>query len=180
MGADDRLRFLQPATAMELPDAHGRPAGMKFSMLLAIALLLSACQAGGPAGGPLSPGSPPAAEASHSGLALVGSMWTVETVVAAEEEWRVPAAVNAYIAMHEDGTVQLDMGCNTGSGRFVADALAIRFSDVEQTLIGCDGDAARTETAMREILAAAATTYTLEADRLTLTAGDRRVILRRT
>ena len=111
-------------------------------------------------------------------LALVGPTWTVESIIDGSGASSVPAGAVATIAFAEDGTVQVQTGCNSGSGQYSVDGERIQFSGIQQTLIGCDGAAAALEEAVIAVLGPGTATFAIEANSLTLMVGDHGVVLR--
>jgi heat shock protein HslJ len=119
-------------------------------------------------------------EIAEPDLALVGPTWTVDTIITGDAASSVPDGVNATITFAEDGSMHVQTGCNSGAGQYTVDGDRLELSGIQQTLIGCDGAAAAVEEAVIEVLAPGAVTYALDADSLTLMAGDHGLVLRGT
>jgi heat shock protein HslJ len=117
-------------------------------------------------------------EIAEPDLALVGPTWTVDTIITGDTASSVPNGATATITFAEDGSVSVQTGCNSGSGWYEIDGEQLQFSGIQQTLIGCDGAAAGLEEAVVAMLAPGTATYSVEADRLTLMAGDHGLGLR--
>jgi heat shock protein HslJ len=111
-------------------------------------------------------------EIAEPDLALVGSTWTVDTIIGGDAASSLPNGATATLTFAEDGTVDLETGCNTGGGRYSVSGDEIQFAEIVQTDIGCDGAAAALEEAVIAALAPGTATYSIEADRLTIMAGD--------
>jgi heat shock protein HslJ len=109
---------------------------------------------------------------------LVGPTWTVESIITGDAVASVPAGATSTLAFADNGTLTLNTGCNTGGGRYEIDGDVIRLSDLVQTLIGCDDARGELEDAVVAVLNAGSVRYSIDADALTLVAGDRGLILR--
>lgn len=106
---------------------------------------------------------------------LVGPTWTLDTLVEGEAASSLPAGTSASLTFLDDGTYQVDTGCNTGSGGYTgpADDGTIEVDQPAITRMAClDEDAAEVEAAVLAVLAGTVTAEVTE-QRLTLTAGDR-------
>jgi heat shock protein HslJ len=118
-------------------------------------------------------------EIADPDLALVGPTWTVDTIITGDAASSVPDGATATVKFADDGTVEVESGCNTGDGRYTVDANEIRFTDILQTDRACtDVAATALEEAVVAVLNAGAVTYAIEADGLTLMAEDRGLVLR--
>jgi heat shock protein HslJ len=117
-------------------------------------------------------------EIAEPDLALVGPTWTVDTLITGDAASSVPDGATATITFADDGTVDIETGCNTGGGRYSVSGDEIQFAEIVQTEIGCDGAAAALEEAVVALLASGTVAYSVEADRLTLMAGDHGLGLR--
>jgi heat shock protein HslJ len=149
---------------------------MTATHFLISALFLAACAPTGQSDPP--DGSDVNSRGTEPNVTLVGPTWIAQSVVTGEDKSSIPAGMTASLTMSEDGTVDVDTGCNVGTGRFEADGETVQFSEVELTLIACDGNVARLEGALQELLGAASVLYTIDADRLTMMAGDRGLVFR--
>jgi heat shock protein HslJ len=117
-------------------------------------------------------------EVAEPDLALVGPTWTVESIIVGDAVASVPAGAIATLTFADDGTLSAETGCNSGGGRYEIDGDELRLSDLVQTDIGCIGAAAELESAVVAVLTAGSVRYSIDADALTLMAGDRGLILR--
>ncbi len=112
------------------------------------------------------------AEAAEPDLALQGPLWTVDSIITGDAVSSIPGGATATIRFAADGTVEVETGCNSGSGSYEADEDTIRFTDLAVTEMACDGDAGALEAAVLLVLGADELGYTIDASRMTLMAGD--------
>lgn len=111
-------------------------------------------------------------EVADPDLPLTGTTWTVASIISGDAVSTVPAGATATFTFADDGTVAVETGCNTGSGRFEVDGSRLRFVDVAVTEMACDGPAGALESVVLPILGAQQLELTIEAGNLTLLAGD--------
>jgi len=111
-------------------------------------------------------------EIADPDLPLAGTLWTVESVISGDAVSSIPAGATATILFGEDGRVELNAGCNSGSGRFEVSGETLRLVDVAVTDMACPGAAGELEAIVLPILGAEALSYAIEAGSLTLMAGD--------
>lgn len=130
-------------------------------LLTCTALLVAGCGDGG--GG---------SSGSAGGLPLEGTTWTVEAIDAADGRRPAPSGATATLVFDGDGTVQVRPGCNTGTGTYRVTGDTLVVSDLVTTLMACDGARGELEDAVLAVLRADALRWTVEGDRLTLSAGD--------
>ncbi|MER7696516.1 MULTISPECIES: META domain-containing protein [unclassified Streptomyces] len=110
---------------------------------------------------------------------LVGTRWTVTTLISGETATSVPADLPEgrapHLTLSEDGAVQGDSGCNSFRGRAAVEGSTIVFGAVAGTRKMCPEAEMETE---RAVLAAlkGPTTYTIKGSTLTVTADDGRGI----
>jgi heat shock protein HslJ len=117
-------------------------------------------------------------EVAEPDLGLVGPTWTVESIIVGETVASVPAGATATISFADDGTLSAQTGCNTRAGEYEVSGDVIRLSGLMQTLAGCDGAAGELEEAVVAVLNAGSVRYSIDADALTLTTGERGLLLR--
>jgi heat shock protein HslJ len=111
--------------------------------------------------------------------ALVGPVWTVETVLDGDVAIGVGGDVVASISFSEDGRVAVASGCNAGGATAtVTGDGTLAFSDLALTRRGCDGPRAGMERAVLAVLDADVVTWSIERDALTLRAGEAGLVLR--
>lgn len=104
--------------------------------------------------------------------ALVGPTWTLSSIITGEAVSSVPDGVTATITFHEDGSVDIEPGCNSGGGSYAVEGGAIRFTDLITTNMACMGAGGQVEGAVLAVLESHSITYAIDAGSLTLMAGD--------
>ncbi|MGZ8821544.1 MAG: META domain-containing protein, partial [Aeromicrobium sp.] len=114
---------------------------------------------------------------------LEGTSWVLDGIVSGDAVSSVPAGLTAAMQI-ADGRVQVNAGCNTGGGTVevaadTASPATITFGPIGLTKMACEPEAMRVETAITTVLAGAVR-YVIDADMLTLTAGDHGLIFRAT
>lgn len=102
---------------------------------------------------------------------LEGTRWVLDGIRTADAVSSVPEGVTASIAIDDDGTARVEAGCNTGSSSVEIADDTITFGPLALTRMMCEPDAMDVEAAMTAVLDGEAT-YTIDATRLTLDAGD--------
>lgn len=107
-------------------------------------------------------------EIAEPDLALVGPTWTVVSIVSGDAVSSIPDGIVATLAFGADGQVAVQSGCNGGGGPYTVEGNAIRFGEIQTTLIGCDGAAAQMEAAVMQLLNADAVTFQIDASTLSL------------
>jgi heat shock protein HslJ len=108
---------------------------------------------------------------------IEGTVWQVESLVSADVVSSVPAGVRVPTLVFSGGEVQVDSGCNTGSGTADVGATDIVFGPLATTLMACDEASSQVESQVFGVLQGTVS-YTVEADVLTLTNGDQGLVLR--
>lgn len=111
-------------------------------------------------------------EVAEPDLPLTGTTWTVDTIITGDAASSVPGDAVATLTFTDGGRVEVNTGCNTGSGSYEASQGELRFTDVALTRMACAGPAGTLEAAVLPILGAEVVDYTIDAARLTLQAGD--------
>jgi len=114
---------------------------------------------------------------------IEGTRWVVDGIVSGESVSSgsvssVPAGVTATIRI-ADGRVDVEAGCNAGGGTVEMTADTLTFGPIALTKMGCEPGAMAVEGAVIRVLAGAVG-YTIQADVLTLDAGDTGLMLRAT
>lgn len=118
-------------------------------------------------------------EVAEPDLGLVGPLWKLESIISADAVSSVPGRVSATLRFTNGGGVEVETGCNSGTGRAIVEGDRVRLVDVALTRRGCvkpEGQAVEAE--MLRLLRADALTYAIDANRLRLMVGDRGVELR--
>lgn len=103
---------------------------------------------------------------------LVGPTWTLDTIIEGDAASSVPAGVTATLTFLGDGTAGVATGCNTGGGPADIGDTTITFGAIVTTLRACGPDESAVESAVLAVLNAGEVAYEIDANRLTLTAGD--------
>ncbi|WP_419724041.1 META domain-containing protein [Streptomyces pratensis] len=110
---------------------------------------------------------------------LTGTRWEVNTLLSGETATSVPADLpqerTPHLTFRENGTVEGHFGCNTFRGKAAVEEGAITFGPLAGTRRMCPEAEMATERAVLAALDGRAA-YTIEGDRLTLTASDGRGI----
>jgi heat shock protein HslJ len=104
---------------------------------------------------------------------LVGPTWTVTSIIDGDAVSSIPAGATATLSFHDDGTIDVDDGCNRGRGSWSAAGTAIQLKDVVFTKMACAGAAGELETAVLAVINRGAAQASIRANVLTLQAGDR-------
>jgi heat shock protein HslJ len=100
--------------------------------------------------------------------ALVGTVWTLDSVIDGDAVSSVPMGVTATLEFADDGTVAIRPGCNTGSTDYTIDGNTITFGPIALTRMACDGAAGQVENAVLAVLGSGPLSLTIDGDRLTL------------
>ena len=99
---------------------------------------------------------------------LVGTTWTVESVITGDAVGSVPAGAVATLLFNADGTLQVSPGCNHGGGAWKLDGAGIRLSDLVTTKMACAGPRGELETAVLRVLSAGLLSASIDSNLLTL------------
>ena len=106
-------------------------------------------------------------------LNLDGPTWTVVSLIDGDTASSVPAGATATLMFAADGSLQVNDGCNRGSGHWVAEGTGIRLSDVILTKMACIGPGGALEEAVLAVLKKGTIAAEIKANTLTLQAGGR-------
>ena len=104
-------------------------------------------------------------------VALAGVTWTVVSVISGDAVSSVPQGVTATLLFHADGTVDVNTGCNQGSGSWATVGAGIEIKNVMLTKRGCDAQTGAMESAVLGLIDAGALAATIQGSTLTLLAG---------
>ena len=104
---------------------------------------------------------------------LIGTRWLVETIVQSGSASTPPQGAAGWVLFNADGTINVNFGCNSGSGTFASTSSDITLSILQTTKLPCPSGAAQLETPMLDGLTGTVV-YTISADALTLTSRDGR------
>lgn len=105
---------------------------------------------------------------------LAGPTWVLVALINGGVDGAVssiPDGVVASLTFLDDGTVQVQTGCNSGSGRWALDGPAIRFADLVLTVQGCLGSAGEVEGSLLSVIGSVNVQPTIQASQLLLQAG---------
>ena len=111
-------------------------------------------------------------EVADPDLPLTGTTWTVTSIFTGDAVSSIPEGAIATFAFAGDGTVSVNTGCNSGSGRYELDGSTLRFIDVAVTEMACDGPGGALESFVLPIIGADGLEIAIEAGSLTMMAGD--------
>lgn len=104
---------------------------------------------------------------------LVGTLWTLESIITADAVSSVPLGATATIQFNEDGTVEIQPGCNSAGGSYTVDGDTITLSNIVTTDMACMGARGELESAVMGVISAGSVTYSIDSGSLTIMAGDR-------
>lgn len=107
---------------------------------------------------------------------LLGTRWIVDGLISGEAVSSVPVGVIAALTF-DAGQVAVETGCNSGGGSVTITDRTIAFGSITLTKKGCPRPGTAVELAVTAVLQGQVG-YTIEAGRLTLTAGERGLLLR--
>jgi heat shock protein HslJ len=106
-------------------------------------------------------------EVAEPDLALVDTVWTVDTLVSGQAASSTPAGTTATLVFRDDD-VEIKGGCNTGSAGYRLAGDRIQFDDAVMTRMACPPEIMKLETAVLDVVQGEVT-FGIEASRLTLT-----------
>lgn len=101
---------------------------------------------------------------------ITGIDWVLDGIVSGQTASSVPAGVTASLKI-ADGRVDVDTGCNTGSGTVTVTGNTLTFGPLALTKKACQADTASVESAVTSVLTAKTVHFAIDADSLTLDAG---------
>jgi heat shock protein HslJ len=101
---------------------------------------------------------------------IVGTHWVLDGITSGDSASSVPAGVTATIKI-ANGQVDVQAGCNSGTGTVDVKADALTFGPIGLTKKGCEPTTMAVERAITAVLSGTVA-YTIDADVLTVTAGD--------
>ena len=117
-------------------------------------------------------------EVAEPDLPLTGTTWTVDSLISGEAVSSVPNGAEATLTFTDDGRVEVNTGCNQGSGRFEVTNGTLRFVDVGVTEMACGGPGGQLEAAVLPLLGADELSWAIDAGTLSLMAGNQGLALR--
>lgn len=104
-------------------------------------------------------------------LNIVGPVWTVTTIIDGDAASSVPAGATATLTFGNDGSIEVNDGCNRGRGSWATEGAGIRVKDVFLTKMACDGPAGALESAVLAVINAGSITASIRGNVLTLSAA---------
>ena len=117
-------------------------------------------------------------EVAEPDAKLVGPTWTVESIITGDAVSSVPAEPVATLVFKEDGTVEVNAGCNRGSGTWALVSGGIEVGPLMLTKMACQKDGAELESAVLGVLEAGTIGAQIDSSLMTLTAGNQGLMLR--
>lgn len=104
---------------------------------------------------------------------LVGTEWVLNTIIKGNGAHSLPRDYVATVTLADDGTFEVDTGCNTGSGGFEQlGPTTLGVTELETTEIGCTGDVGEVEAVLLAVLAQGEVEVAIGDLDLILLAGD--------
>jgi heat shock protein HslJ len=117
-------------------------------------------------------------EVAEPDAKLVGPTWTVESIITGDAVSSVPAEPVATLVFKEDGTLEVNAGCNLGSGTWTNVAGGIEVGPLLLTKMACEKDGATLESAVLGVLEAGTIGAQIDSSLMTLQAGNQGLMLR--
>ena len=117
-------------------------------------------------------------EVAEPDAKLVGPTWTVESIITGDAVSSVPAEPVATLVFKDGGTLEVNAGCNRGSGTWKAVGGGIEVGPLMLTKMACQGDGANLESAVLGVLEAGTISAQIDSTLMTLQAGNRGLMLR--
>ena len=109
---------------------------------------------------------------------LVGPTWTVEGTIDGDAVSSVPGGSTASLVFHDDGSIDVDTGCNRGSGTWSSTTGGIEVGPLMLTKMACLVASGSLESSVLGVLGADSIAADIDGTELTLAAGGRGLILR--
>ena len=117
-------------------------------------------------------------EVAEPDLPLVGTTWTVETVLLDDAAAPVPEDGVATLVFTEDGRIEVESGCNAGNGSYEATDRTVVVTELFMNLGLCQGARADLEQSVTNVVKVGVLPYSIDGDALRLVAGDAGLVLR--
>ncbi len=102
---------------------------------------------------------------------LTNITWGLTSIIQGDGVSSLPVDVVSTLLFKDDGTVDVQTGCNSGGGTYTVDGDRIVFGPIALTRMACAGAAGVTETAVVAVLGAEEITFVIDGSSLTLMAG---------
>lgn len=111
-------------------------------------------------------------------VALESTTWNVESIVSGEAVSSIPTGTAVPTLRFENGTLAVESSCNTGSGTYTVEGDNVTLGPIAMTRMAClETAATEAETALLAVLNGTVVTA-IDADQLTITSGDKGLVLR--
>ena len=117
-------------------------------------------------------------EVAEPDAKLVGPTWTVESIISGDAVSSVPGDRVATLVFREDGSLEVNSGCNRGSGTWATVAGGIEVGPLLLTKMACQKDPANLESAVLGVLEAGSISAQIDSTLMTLMAGNQGLLLR--
>jgi heat shock protein HslJ len=117
-------------------------------------------------------------EVAEPDAQLVGPTWTVESIITGDAVSSVPADPVATLVFRDDGSLEVNTGCNRGSGTWSSVAGGIEVGPLMLTKMACQKDPASLESAVLVVLEAGTIAAEIDSTLMTLMAGNQGLMLR--
>ena len=105
-------------------------------------------------------------------IPIAGQTWTLESIISGDAVSSVPQGVVATLSFHADGSVEVETGCNSGSAMWKAVGAGIDVAGLGLTKKACAGPEAAVEGSVVAVLRAGSIVAGIDANVLTLMAGQ--------
>ncbi len=108
---------------------------------------------------------------------IVGTLWTVDSLLNADIASSVPAGTTATLQFAADGTVAINAGCNTGQAQVTTDGARVSFGEIGLTRRACPGPEGQLEAAVLSVLGAPQAELSVENGVMTINTGQAALVL---
>ncbi len=110
-------------------------------------------------------------EIAQPDLPLVGTTWTVTSIISGDAVSSIPDQAIATLQIAADGRVRINTGCNEAGGTVTVDRTSMQFVDLVTIDKACQGAAGQLEAAVVAVLNEDDLTWSIDASGLTIMAG---------
>jgi heat shock protein HslJ len=98
---------------------------------------------------------------------LTGRLWTIHSLRDGDAVSSIPMGAVATVTFHDDRTVDIESGCNSGSGSYEATDVELTFGLISYTRVACpDGGSASLESHVQGVFGSGKASYEIDAARL--------------
>lgn len=109
---------------------------------------------------------------------LVGPTWTVESIISGDAVASIPGDTVATLVFRGDGSIEVNTGCNRGSGTWSSVAGGIEVGPLMLTKMACQKDPANLEGAVLGVLEGGVISAEIDSTLMTLMVGNQGLMLR--